>query len=347
MSGNLTLKKDAGADSWLRQFYASVPEYCRKYWRRYGGIEGLNRWFTKRGRRQMLEAARHLPPLEVSGPESPVEVHFLTGRMFWYQTAFCCYSLMLHSRADLRIVFNDDGTLERRHADTLLATFPAARVNFEPEIEERLDEHLPAERFPVLRRRRLNLKLMRKLTDTHAGTSGWKLFLDSDMLFFRRPDFLLNWLRSPRQQRFYMEDITRAYGYSPELMSTLARGPLPKQMNSGMCGLKSDELDWEQLEAWCAEMIAHGGERYLQEQALSAMLMVKRPCAVAPREDYITVPRRKEVRNPRAVMHHYAGDLKRWYLQFAWKHVLDAAGIAHPAPAAAVESGPVRKDVGR
>lgn len=331
MSDNLTLKKEAGAGSWLRQVYASAPKYWRRYWRKYGGVEGLNRWFTKRGRRQMWEAARHLPPLEMDGPEVPVEIHFLTGMMFWYQSAFCCYSLALHSRANLRIVFNDDGTLERRLADTLRATFPTARITTASEIEERLDEHLPAERFPTLRRRRLNLKLMRKLTDVHAGTSGWKLFLDSDMLFFRRPDFLLSWLRSPRQRGFYMQDITRAYGYSPELMSALARGPVPERLNSGMCGLKSDEMDWERLEAWCAEMIARGGERYLQEQALSAMLMAERPCAVAPREDYITVPQHEEVKNPRAVMHHYAGDLKRWYLQFAWKHVLRAAGIANPA----------------
>lgn len=331
MSNSLTLKKDAGASSRLRQVYASAPKYWRKYWRKYGGVEGLNRWFTKRGRGQMWEAARRLPPLAAEGPELPVEIHFLTGRMFWYQTAFCCYSLALHSRANLRIVFNDDGTLEGRLADTLLRTFPTARVNSASDIEARLDEHLPAERFPTLRRRRLNLKLMRKLTDVHAGTGGWKLFLDSDMLFFRRPDFLLDWLRSPRQQRFYMQDITRAYGYSPELMSALARGPLPERLNSGMCGLKSDEMDWEQLEAWCREMIVHGGERYLQEQALSAMLMAGKPCAVAPPEDYITVPRREEVKNPRAVMHHYAGDLKRWYFQFAWKHVLRAAGVEHPA----------------
>jgi hypothetical protein len=133
----------------------------------------------------------------------------------------------------------------------------------------------------------------------------------------------LDWLRAP-QQPFYMLDISRAYGYSPELMSTLARGYLPKRLNSGMCGLNSDDINWEQLEAWCKKMIEREGKRYLQEQALTAMMVVNKTCAVAPREDYIVVPQRQEVKRPRAVMHHYAGDMKRPYFQYGWKHVLHA-----------------------
>ena len=58
---------------------------------------------------------------------------------------------------------------------------------------------------------------MRKLTDVHAGRTGWRLFLDSDMLFFARPDFLLAWLADPRQP-CHMIDVVSAYGYSPGLM---------------------------------------------------------------------------------------------------------------------------------
>jgi hypothetical protein len=314
--GKTALKKELQFGTLARRCSSFIEGNFRKYLNR----EAIDRWFTRRGRQEMEEAAYRLTPLSFDGPEFPAEVHFLTGKRFWFMTAFCCYSLLLHSRANLRLVFHSDGTLEGEHAERLSEVFPAARCEKPSEIKLRLDEHLPVERFPTLRERRRHQMVMRKLTDVHAGTSGWKIFLDSDMLFFRRPDFLLDWLREPRRP-FYMQDISRAYGYSPELMSTLARGYLPKRLNSGMCGLNSDEIDWEQLDAWCREMIEREGKQYLQEQALTAMMVVNKECAVAPREDYIVVPRRREVKRPQAVMHHYAGDMKRWYFQYGWKHI--------------------------
>lgn len=77
-----------------------------------------------------------------------------------------------------------------------------------------------------MRERRLEQPLLRKLTDFHAGSTGWKLFLDSDMLFFHQPSFLLDWLRNP-QYPCYMVDIANYYGYSNELMVSLAQAPIP------------------------------------------------------------------------------------------------------------------------
>ena len=85
--------------------------------------------------------------------------------------------------------------------------------------------------------------------------------------------------------------------------------------------MNSDEIDWEQLEAWCREMVEREGKLYLMDQALTAMMVGNRKCAVAPREYYIVVPHRWEVESPHAVMHHYAGDMKRWYFQYGWKHI--------------------------
>jgi hypothetical protein len=39
-----------------------------------------------------------------------------------------------------------------------------------------------------------------------CGSQGWKLVLDSDMLFFRRPDFLLAWLAAP-DRPLHMVDV--------------------------------------------------------------------------------------------------------------------------------------------
>ena len=60
----------------------------------------------------------------------------------------------------------------------------------------------------------------------------------------------------------------------------------------------------------------------LRRLMLVAMLAARRPCAVAPAADYLTLPSREEVAAPRAVMHHYVADAKRWYFRTGWRHTV-------------------------
>jgi hypothetical protein len=119
-----------------------------------------------------------------------------------------------------------------------------------------------------------------------------------------------------------MVDVETCYGYSNALMTFLAQAEIPERLNVGICGLKSEDIDWEQLEHWCKTMIEQQGTHYYQEQALVAMLMAGKPCAVAPDEDYIVMPNREEVIQPKAVLHHYVADSKPWYFRYGWKHIL-------------------------
>lgn len=285
--------------------------------RREGGP--INQWRNRRGRREMVAAAGRLPPLPPPPPDAP-EVCFLTGRRFWYQTAFCFWSLCRHAGRPLRAAFYDDGTLDDPLRTECARLFPGARLHDAREIAASLDEHLPAPRFPTLRARRLVYPNLRKLTDVHAGGHGWRLVLDSDMLFFRRPDVLLAWLEAPAHP-LHMTDVQDAYGYSRTLMESIVGKPVPRRLNVGLCGLCSDELDWDRLETWCRRLQEAEGTSYYQEQALTAMLLAGRECVVAPPEDYVLMPDEDEARRPHAVMHHYVHLSKRGYFRHAWRHL--------------------------
>ena len=124
------------------------------------------------------------------------------------------------SPTPLRLVIYDDGSLDADCTSALTRVFPSVEIYTRAAIEERLDEYLPAHRFPSLRHRRLEYPHLRKLTDVHVGSKEWKLVLDSDMLFFREPTFLLDWLRSPTHS-CHMVDVASAYGYPNELMTEL------------------------------------------------------------------------------------------------------------------------------
>jgi hypothetical protein len=273
---------------------------------------------TARERDRMEGAARSLPPLPV-GAGFPVTLHFLSGRRFWYQTAVGLHSFARASGRPVRAEIYDDGSFDGESRASLQRLGPQVIFHDPGEIGARLDRYLPEKSFPVLRERWRNYPNIRKLTDPHLGSSGWKLVIDSDLLFFRRPDFLLNWTDAP-DRPLHALDCEQSYGYPTALLSRLCGATLANRVNVGLCGLRSDALDWAELESWCAELCVKRKPSYYLEQALVAMLSARQPCAVAPGPDYLTKPSRAEVQAPRAVMHHYVADSKRWYFRYGWPH---------------------------
>lgn len=270
----------------------------------------------------MRVAARTLPPPPTSrGLLSPI--HVLTGASFWEQTVFCLYSLAWSSGCQLAPHLYDDGSLDDLGRTALLRLFPLARIVSRSEAKAQLERHLPENRFPYLHERWGAYPQIRKLIDPHAAGGDWKLVLDSDLLFFRRPDFLLQWLDDPRLP-LHAVDVQRSYGYSDRLLTRLTSASLAPRLNVGLCGLRSNELDWDQIESWTRQLIDAEHASYYLEQALVALLLAGRTCSVAPELDYVTLPRGTEARECRAVMHHYVAGSKRWYFQTNWRKIAPA-----------------------
>lgn len=290
----------------------------------------IEQWRDARGRQAMEQAAETLPTKRTPPDASLPELHFLTGKKFWYQTAFCLHTLQGQSGRVFRAVFHDDGSFDDTTVGRLRALFPSAVIRLRAESNARVEALLPPGRFPYLQaERRQRYPNFLKITDVHAGASGWRLVLDSDMLFFRRPDFLLNWLQTPGQP-LYMLDVGDAYGYSRPLMESLAGASVPSRLNVGLCGLDSSSFDWERLEFWCRRLVEAEGTCYYVEQALIAMMLAGRPCTIAPRTDYLLLPDSAECAAPRATMHHYVAGSKRGYFRDAWRVSLRSPAAEKP-----------------
>jgi hypothetical protein len=276
---------------------------------------------TRRGRRDMETEAAALPELSVNDG-ADIAVHVLTGRHFWYQTAFCLWSLARQAGRTPSPVFHDDGSLDVPSRTALRRIFPLARFVDCAESISRLETYLPSARYPVLRERWLNYPHIRKIIDPHLGSNGWKLVLDSDLLFFRPPSRLLAWVDHP-ERPLHALDCKTSYGYPLHLMSELAGQPVADLVNVGLTGLNSGQLDWDRIEQWCNILVEKHGTNYFLEQAIVAMIVAGRECAVLPAADYVTFPKAPEVDECRAVMHHYVAGSKRWYFQKNWQKVLE------------------------
>ena len=312
------LAKRWNLGSLLYRTYYVPKGFLRKCYRRGASNVAIDYWC----RLQMEASAYRLPTIEVNKSQETSNIYFLSGRKFWYQTVFCAYSMAQHSKISLRPVIYDDGTLALEYQKEILRIFPNAQIHLKDDLDKKIKTHLPACKFPYLRERRENYPNIRKLTDIHIGSEGWKLVLDSDMLFFRQPNTLLNWLQNPTQP-CHMVDTETSYGYSPALMESLAGAKLAERVNVGICGLNSSELDWEQIEHWCKTLIESEGTHYYQEQALVAMLMAGRDCIVADESNYDVMPAQEEAISTKAVLHHYVADSKPWYFRYGWRHIVN------------------------
>jgi hypothetical protein len=274
---------------------------------------------TERHRRDMEEAAATFAALPTFAGAAPVQLHLMTGGRFWYQTVFCLHSFARAAKRTVHAELYDDGTIDERCAALLAGLGPTVRIHPQAALRAKLNTLMPKERFPMLHDRWEKYPNIRKLIDVHLGSTGWKLVIDSDLLFFRRPDALLQWCDAP-QAILHAIDCVESYGYSKPLLERLAHARLPERLNVGVCGLCSEQIDWEKLEYWTAELQRHEKTSYYLEQALVALMGATEVKQALPETDYLTKPSSSEVSSPQAVMHHYVDTSKRWYFRTGWRH---------------------------
>lgn len=279
----------------------------------------FNSLSIEKGRQAMVNASALLKVAEP--PSNVAEVYFLTGKKFWPLTAFCMYSLSKQSDNKLRAVFVDDGSLDDALIKTMHLQFPGCIIKTSAQIEADIKTYLPESEYPVINKKRAVYPHIKKLTDVHAGSKGWKLVLDSDMLFFKYPAEMLKWLDAPKQP-FFLYDPIYSYHYSLRLMEQFAGNAIIPNLNVGAIGLKSESIDWDKLETWIAQLEEKEGTNYLLEQALSAMLVAGDEPIIADRKEYIVMPEPSEVEHPSATLHHYVADSKEWYYKKAWQQVI-------------------------
>ena len=280
------------------------------------------------GERRMRTAATRLPALPAGEEKSTAPVYFLTGRRFWQQTLFCAHSFGRESGLAAEFRFVSDGTMDGEIARRLTRVFPTACVLGHAELDEKLSAALPPARFPTLHAHRRRFVLLRKLTDTLAGERGYRLFLDSDMIFWRRPGEML--ARLARTEPFYMADLGDD-GYTlprSVLQEKLGVAPAPG-VNSGVVAVHPEAVDWDLLERACALLLAEGRDQRLLEQTLWAIVLGAQKARPLPAADYrlvIDPPAcRETIATGRPALLHYAWHARLLYAASEWQYYLNSS----------------------
>jgi hypothetical protein len=294
------------------------PKSNWQNWQKFGGYFAYKKMFAHE--KQMKIAADRVVVQKPPSNLQTLNICFLTGKKYWHQTIFCALSLQKNTQHPIYFTFYDDGSFTEKLVLKYQQQIPNSTFISLQQIEERLKITLPLNKYPYLNHKRHVYKHIRKLTDIHAGNTGWHLVLDSDMLFLKTPTQLIEWLKNPAQP-FYMVDIETAYGYPIPEMEKLTKTTIAHKINVGAIGLKSETIDFDKLEHWAKYLETNFGKSYYLEQALSAMLIANQPSQIANKEEYIVYPTQQQVQNKIGTLHHYVDVSKKWYFMGAWSYL--------------------------
>ena len=239
--------------------------------------------------RRFRSALESSPPVSVPRVGGEAEIHTLFGHAAVLEAIATMKSLYRFLPEALPLVMHEDGTLTERDEALINRHLPGAKIvrrsvaDFEIESEfARLD----LQRCRELRR---IFPLAIKLFDIpYFGVGHTLLYIDTDILFFRPPDELLNALATPAERWVdrYNDDIHTNYAWPAETIQECVGVPAPDRMNSGLYCMRRDtkeSLQWDFFESCLASLPAAARFHYV-EQTLLALDFEKRGAAPLPPE---------------------------------------------------------------
>ena len=192
-------------------------------------------------RPQILEA----PRLDLPEDRS-CEIHVLTSDDDWLNLLWTLRTFEFRAGRRYALCIHDDGTLRPEAAERLCAAFPHARLIHRTEADAHLEKLLAP--FPRSREFRATIKLALKVIDFPAYLEAPRMILlDSDVLFFARPDALLAALHDAAFVRNTLnKDWRDGYTIDVAKIRPMLGFDIPPLINSGL-GLiheSSLRLDW-------------------------------------------------------------------------------------------------------
>jgi hypothetical protein len=242
-----------------------------------------------------------------------VTLHTLTGAKDWLLAAWMLASFTHFTALNWRIIVHEDGSLPPEGASELRRLFP--RLELIPRAEADATLREPLSPFPRCADFRSTNALAIKLFDMpHFAPGGQFLLLDSDVLFFQKPAELLHWAQQLAGGCWFNQDVAESSLVSPEEARERLGITLWPQVNSGLCGISKDVIDFSFCEKVLAETTIQQGHFWRMEQTLFAL------CASRANRGGL-LPRTYEVSlkpnaTPGITARHYVGAVRqRFYAE--------------------------------
>lgn len=216
------------------------------YSRTIGKIEIKNRDLNRAKIRQ--EFLSSIKPQPVN-KKSPFTVHMMLCKRD-LEMAVCSALAFNEVMEDtLRFHFHDDGSLDVKDAEFVEKHLPGTKVILRKEADVRAEKELKA--YPKILEYRKNQIMALKIIDVKLWGEGDKFcYVDSDVLFFHKPDFFIKALNNKNPKNYFNKDIQSAYMQTPEEIESFLGFKPHEKCNAGLWVMHRMDIDLDKINTW-------------------------------------------------------------------------------------------------
>jgi len=205
-----------------------------------------------------------------AGPELPVSVHLLVSSKTWRMGVMAAFSLEYFSGRRWKLFIHEDGSVDERSRQEIEARLPGVRFVTRAEADKVVEQTLA--KHPACARNRGRHNLFLKFFDPVAFAPGDKfLILDSDLFFYRRPEFLLRWAEGDERTCYYNFDVKEVYALPRADIETALGVHLWERFNSGLLCFCREAIDLNLSERLLETFEASAPHPQFFEQTLYAL----------------------------------------------------------------------------
>lgn len=233
-------------------------------------FQELNRegWIQAYRRSSIQKWILHTRPLSTA-TKGPTEVHLLTWRRDWLNALWALKSFYYYSKVDYPIVIHDGG-LEDWQVLLLKEHLPNARIHLMKESNAFVENFLIKNGLTrCVEYRRLNVATKKVFDFFLLSESERIISIDSDIVFFKRPDELIQPVAS-NPKNTYNKDMQYAYSMSLDELETSFGIRPPPLINSGLSRVERASIDFKKIETWLANK-KFSADRWVTEQTIHAL----------------------------------------------------------------------------
>ncbi|NKC11136.1 MAG: hypothetical protein GKR94_02695 [Gammaproteobacteria bacterium] len=203
-------------------------------------------------------------------PEGPLPVHVVGGIHQGLIGFWMLASWFKHTQRNWHVVWHDDGSMTPAWAGALDICFPGIEIIGRADADKEMARVLRG--APLCAAYRDALPLGLKAFDVaHFARHERFILLDTDLLFYARPEQVLNWVDSGEHSCWFNEDAVEPAPISYAAVRERMGFDLWHRVNSGLCLLTKQAIDFASFERWMADPDMRASKPWRVEQTLLAL----------------------------------------------------------------------------
>jgi len=210
------------------------------------------------------------PPLEkLKNPD--ISVHLLVSSKTWHAGLLAAISFEFFTERHWNLFIHEDGSLCDKAKQRIEKVLPGVHFISRKQGEEKVKQALA--NYPVCLAHRATHNLFLKFFDIPLFAPGERfIFLDSDVLFYAKPEEIIDWADSGNDSFFYNKDTKEKYCIPRSDIQRELNIELWPFFNSGLMLIPKKALSWKIAEEFLLtfETTAHHPQFF--EQTLYAVM---------------------------------------------------------------------------